>query len=159
MTEAFIIIISIGFSVASNFCTLRLVVIRSVFALSNLFISYSSRVKAFTTLAPETRYSFRIKSYKKTGSAVVCSDYTNIAATTRIACVSGLTAKSSTVSSVTLSWNKVASATGYVVEIYKGGKWNTVLTTKNNTALSCKVTGLAAGSTYKARIKCYRLMT
>ena len=110
-----------------------------------------------SSLAPETRYSFRMKSYKKTGSAVVCSDYTNIAATTRIACVSGLTAKSSTVSSVTLSWNKVASATGYVVEIYKGGKWNTVLTTKNNTALSCKVTGLAAGSTYKARIKCYRL--
>lgn len=110
-----------------------------------------------SSLAPETRYSFRIKSYKKTGSAVVCSDYTNIAATTRIACVSGLTAKSSTVSSVTLSWNRVASATGYVVEIYKGGKWNTVLTTKNNTALSCKVTGLAAGSTYKARIKCYRL--
>lgn len=110
-----------------------------------------------SSLAPETRYTFRIKSYKKTGSVVVCSDYTNIAATTRIACVSGLTAKSSTVSSVTLSWNKVASATGYVVEIYKGGKWNTVLTTKNNTALSCKVTGLAAGSTYKARIKCYRL--
>ena len=110
-----------------------------------------------SSLAPETRYSFRIKSYKKTGSVVVCSDYTNIAATTRIACVSGLTAKSSTVSSVTLSWNKVASATGYVVEIYKGGKWNTVLTTKNNTALSCKVTGLAAGATYKARIKCYRL--
>lgn len=110
-----------------------------------------------SSLAPETRYSFRMKSYKKTGNAVVCSDYTNIAATTRIACVSGLTAKSSTVSSVTLSWNKVASATGYVVEIYKGGKWNTVLTTKNNTALSCKVTGLAAGSTYKARIKCYRL--
>ena len=110
-----------------------------------------------SSLAPETRYSFRIKSYKKTGSVVVCSDYTNIAATTRIACVSGLTAKSSTVSSVTLSWNRVASATGYVVEIYKGGKWNTVLTTKNNTALSCKVTGLAAGATYKARIKCYRL--
>ena len=110
-----------------------------------------------SSLAPETRYSFRMKSYKKTGSVVVYSDYTNIAATTRIACVSGLTAKSSTVSSVTLSWNKVASATGYVVEIYKGGKWNTVLTTKNNTALSCKVTGLAAGSTYKARIKCYRL--
>lgn len=110
-----------------------------------------------SSLAPETRYSFRIKSYRKTGSVVVCSDYTNIAATTRIACVSGLTAKSSTVSSVTLSWNRVASATGYVVEIYKGGKWNTVLTTKNNTALSCKVTGLAAGATYKARIKCYRL--
>lgn len=110
-----------------------------------------------SSLAPETRYSFRIKSYRKTGSVVVCSDYTNIAATTRIACVSGLTAKSSTVSSVTLSWNKVASATGYVVEIYKGGKWNTVLTTKNNTALSCNVTGLAAGATYKARIKCYRL--
>lgn len=110
-----------------------------------------------SSLAPETRYSFRIKSYRKTGSVVVCSDYTNIAATTRIACVSGLTAKSSTVSSVTLSWNRVASATGYVVEIYKGGKWNTVITTKNNTALSCKVTGLAAGATYKARIKCYRL--
>ena len=110
-----------------------------------------------SSLAPETRYSFRMKSYKKTGSAVVYSDYTNIAATTRIACVSGLTAKSSTVSSVTLSWNKVASATGYVVEIYKGGKWNTVVTTKNNNTLSCNVTGLAAGATYKARIKCYRL--
>ena len=110
-----------------------------------------------SSLAPETRYSFRMKSYKKTGSAVVYSDYTNIAATTRIACVSSLTAKSSTVSSVTLSWAKSATATGYVVEIYKGGKWNTVLTTKNNTTLTCNVTGLAAGATYKARIKCYRL--
>ena len=109
-----------------------------------------------SSLAPETRYSFRIKSYKKTGNVVVCSDYNNIAATTRIACVSSLTAKSSAVSSVTLSWNRVASATGYVVEIYKGGKWNTVITTKNNTTLSCNVTGLAAGATYKARIKCYR---
>lgn len=110
-----------------------------------------------SSLIPETRYSFRIKSYKKTGSAIVYSTYTNIAATTRIACVSSLTAKSSTVSSVTLSWAKSATATGYVVEIYKGGKWNTVVTTKNNTTLSCNVTGLTAGATYKARIKCYRL--
>ena len=109
------------------------------------------------SLVPETRYSFRMKSYKKTGSTVVYSDYTNIAATTRIACVSSLTAKSSTVSSVALSWAKSATATGYVVEIYKGGKWDTVLTTKDNTTLSCNVTGLTAGATYKARIKCYRL--
>lgn len=112
-----------------------------------------------SSLAPETRYSFRIKSYKKTGSAVVCSDYTNIAATTRIACVSGLTAKSSTVSSVTLSWNKVASATGYVVEIYKGGKWTQILNAKSNTTLTCTATGLSANATYSVRIKSFKKTT
>lgn len=112
-----------------------------------------------SSLAPETRYSFRMKSYKKTGSAVVYSDYTNIAATTRIACVSGLTAKSSTVSSVTLSWNKVASATGYVVEIYKGGKWTQILNAKSNTTLTCTATGLSANATYSVRIKSFKKTT
>lgn len=110
-----------------------------------------------TNLTPGTSYTFRVRLRKVSGSTVQYGGYIRAVATTVLPNVTTFTASQTTSRTVTLKWDKNADATGYVVEQYKGGKWNTVLTTKNNTALSCKVTGLAAGSTYKARIKCYRL--
>ena len=63
-----------------------------------------------------------------------------------------------TISAVELSWNKNAKATGYIIEIYRGGKWTAIATTKNNTTLRFTMKGLARNTTYSFRIKAFRTL-
>ena len=107
-------------------------------------------------LAKGTAYSFRIKSFRKTGSATEFSEYTAIKAATLLDGVSDFKVASTTGSWITLEWAKNDKATGYVIEQYKGGKWTVLATTKNNTTLTFTVKGLARGTTYSFRIKSFR---
>jgi len=107
-------------------------------------------------LAKGTAYSFRIKSFRKTGSTTDFSEYTAIKAATLLDGVSDLKVTSVTGSWITLEWAKNANATGYSIEQYKGGKWTVLATTKNNTTLTFTVKGLAKGTTYSFRIKSFR---
>ena len=63
---------------------------------------------------------------------------------------------SGTTTSVGISWDKNAAASGYELEIYKGGKWTALATTKNNTTLTFTVKGLASATVYSFRIKSFR---
>ena len=107
-------------------------------------------------LAEGTTYSFRIKSFRKTGSTTDFSEYTAIKAATLLDGVSDLKVTSVTGSWITLEWAKNDKATGYSIEQYKGGKWTVLATTKNNTTLTFTVKGLARGTTYSFRIKSFR---
>ena len=107
-------------------------------------------------LAKGTTYSFRIKSFRKTGSTTDFSEYTAIKAATLLDSVSNLKVTSVTGSWITLEWAKNDKATGYSIEQYKGGKWTVLATTKNNTTLTFTVKGLAKGTTYSFRIKSFR---
>ena len=107
-------------------------------------------------LAEGTAYSFRIKSFRKTGSTTEFSEYTAIKAATLLDGVSDFKVASTTGSWITLEWAKNDKATGYVIEQYKGGKWTVLATTKNNTTLTFTVKGLARGTTYSFRIKSFR---
>ena len=71
------------------------------------------------------------------------------------AMVSDLSISSSESDSLTISWNKVASANGYVLDIYKDGKWTEVARYKSNATLKYVATGLTVGTQYKFRIKSY----
>ena len=86
-------------------------------------------------LAKGTAYSFRIKSFRKTGSTTDFSEYTAIKAATLLDGVSDFKVTSVTGSWITLEWAKNDKATGYSIEQYKGGKWTVIATTKNNTTL------------------------
>ena len=99
----------------------------------------------------------RIKSFRKTTATTYFSDYLTFSADTRIPNVTSLTYKADSASQVTLSWSRNTAADGYTVEIYRGGKWEQVLCATSNTKLSCKITGLAEGSTYSVRIKSYKV--
>lgn len=107
-------------------------------------------------LAAGSVYSFRIRAYRNEGSSVVYSDYTRLAAGTAVTNVAMFAKKSATSSSLTLQWSKNASASGYIVEQYKGGKWTQILKTADNTTVTHTVNGLAAGKTYTFRIKAYK---
>ena len=107
-------------------------------------------------LAEGTAYSFRIKSFRKTGSTTEFSEYTAIKAATLLDGVSDFKVTSVTGSWITLEWAKNDKATGYSIEQYKGGKWTVLATTKNNTTLTFTVKGLAKGTAYSFRIKSFR---
>ena len=107
-------------------------------------------------LAKGTTYSFRIKSFRKTGSTTDFSEYTAIKAATLLDSVSDLKVTSVTGSWITLEWAKNDKATGYAIEQYKGGKWTVIATTKNNTTLKFTVKGLKNDTTYSFRIRAYK---
>ena len=107
-------------------------------------------------LAEGTAYSFRIKSFRKTGSTTDFSEYTAIKAATLLDGVSNFKVASTTGSWITLEWAKNDKATGYAIEQYKGGKWTVIATTKNNTTLKFTVKGLKNDTTYSFRIRAYK---
>ena len=107
-------------------------------------------------LAEGTTYSFRIKSFRKTGSTTEFSEYTAIKAATLLDGVSDFKVASVTGSWITLEWAKNDKATGYAIEQYKGGKWTVIATTKNNTTLKFTVKGLKNDTTYSFRIRAYK---
>ena len=107
-------------------------------------------------LAEGTAYSFRIKSFRKTGSTTEFSEYTAIKAATLLDGVSDFKVTSVTGSWITLEWAKNDKATGYSIEQYKGGKWTVIATTKNNATLKFTVKGLKNDTTYSFRIRAYK---
>ena len=107
-------------------------------------------------LRADTTYTFRIRPFVCIQDYNSYGEYTRLAAKTRIPNVTGLTSKSISSSTITLSWNKNNKATGYIIEQYKGGKWSGIATTKNNTTLSFTVKGLETDTTYTFRVKAYR---
>lgn len=96
-----------------------------------------------------TNYRFRVRAYngKKYGEWTELSVYTNIAQ------VKKLKLSKATTSSVTLKWDKVSGAAGYVVYQYKNGQWVKVTSVKGTSATVSK---LKAGTTYKFMVKAYK---
>ena len=70
--------------------------------------------------------------------------------------MNNLTVKSYTASAITLAWNKNASASGYVVEQYKGGKWTQIAKTSSNATVTYTVNELKADTTYTFRVRAYK---
>ena len=107
-------------------------------------------------LKADTTYTFRVRAYKTAAGKTIYSEYARLAAKTRIAKVASFRATGTTTSAIELSWNKNDKATGYIIEIYRGGKWTAIATTKNNTTLRFTMKGLARNTTYSFRIKAFR---
>ena len=120
---------------------------------SNAVVSYT-----VSGLAADTTYTFRVRAYKTAAGKTIYSEYARLAAKTRIAKVASFRVTGTTTSAVELSWNKNDKATGYIIEIYRGGKWTAIATTKNNTTLRFTMKGLARNTTYSFRIKAFRTL-
>lgn len=102
-------------------------------------------------LTPYSTYKVRVRAYK----GDLYGDYSYTVVTSVLSQVTGITVVSAKSNSITVKWGKNASADGYKVEIYKGGKW-VKKTLKGSTNATVTIDGLKAGSVYKVRIASYK---
>ena len=109
-----------------------------------------------TGLKTATTYSFRIRAYKKSGNVTAHSGYTTLKTLTSPTNVSKVVCTARSYNSITLSWSRNTTATGYKLEQYKGGKWVQVAVINSNSTTSYKVMGLKTATTYSFRIRAYK---
>ena len=109
------------------------------------------------SLKASTTYKYRIRAYKTIGKATQYSAYTaTLSVNTNPYNMSGFKAKAKSYNSVTLQWNKNASATGYELQKWDGKKWVTLTKIAKNSTTTYTVKGLKASTTYKFRIRAYK---
>lgn len=102
-------------------------------------------------LTPYSTYKVRVRAYK--GNLYGDCSYTTVTAV--LSPVTDIKVVSAKSNSITVKWGKNASADGYKVEIYKGGKW-VKKTLKGSANATVTIDGLRAGSVYKVRIASYK---
>ena len=102
-------------------------------------------------LTPYSTYKVRVRAYKGN----LYGDYSYTTVTAVLSPVTNIKVVSAKSNSITVKWGKNASADGYKVEIYKGGKW-VKKTLKGSANATVTIDGLRAGSVYKVRIASYK---
>ena len=103
-------------------------------------------------------YKFRVRAYKMSGNTALYGNYSaTVTARTNPSVIKGVKLGGRAADALRINWSKNASADGYIVEMYKGGKWVRVAKITNNSTTTFKKSGLKAGAVYKFRVKAYKM--
>ena len=109
-----------------------------------------------TGLTPNSFHRYRMVAYKTDSNGTCYGKYTGSApGYTAPAMVSNFKVSGIGADSLTVSWDKVTSANGYVIDIYRDGKWSQLVKITSADTTSYSVSGLLSQTTYKFRIKSY----
>ena len=109
-------------------------------------------------LGASTVYRFRIRAYRMNGSAAIYSNYSaETAIRTNPVAITGAKLTGRAADALKIGWNKTSSADGYIVEMYKGGKWVRAAKITNNSTTTFKKSGLSASTVYKFRVRAYKM--
>ena len=107
-------------------------------------------------LSASTVYKFRVRAYKMSGSTALYGNYSaTVTARTNPSIVKGVKIGGKAKDALRVNWTKNSSAQGYIVEMYKGGKWVRVAKITNSNTTTFRKPGLAKSTTYKFRVKAY----
>ena len=103
-------------------------------------------------------YKFRVRAYKMEGKAVAYGAYsTELAARTNPSVMTGAKLSGRAADALRINWTKNASADGYIIEMYQGGKWVRVAKITSNNTTTFRKAGLSASSVYKFRVRAYKM--
>ena len=107
-------------------------------------------------LKASTVYKFRVRAYKMSGKTALYGNYSaTVTARTNPSVVKGVKIAGKAKDALRVNWTKNSSAQGYIVEMYKGGKWVRAAKITNNSTTTFRKAGLAKNTTYKFRVKAY----
>ena len=107
-------------------------------------------------LSASTVYKFRVRAYKMSGNTALYGNYSAIVtARTNPSVMKGVKIGGKAKDALRVNWTKNASAQGYIIEIYQGGKWVRVAKITNDNTTTFRKAGLAKNTTYKFRVKAY----
>ena len=109
-------------------------------------------------LKASTVYKFRVKAYKMSGKIALYGNYSaTVAARTNPSVIKGAKLSGRAADALRINWTKNASADGYIVEMYQGGKWVRVAKITSNSTTTFRKAGLSASSVYKFRVRAYKM--
>ena len=109
-------------------------------------------------LKASTVYKFRVRAYKMSGSTALYGNYSaTVTARTNPSVVKGVKIGGKAKDALRVNWTKNTSVQGYIVEMYKGGKWVRVAKITNGNTTTFRKFGLAKNTTYKFRVKAYHM--
>ena len=101
-------------------------------------------------------YKFRVRAYKMSGKTALYGNYSaTVTARTNPSIVKGVKIGGKAKDALRVNWTKNSSAQGYIVEMYKGGKWVRVAKITNGNTTTFRKAGLAKNTAYKFRVKAY----
>ena len=107
-------------------------------------------------LKASTVYKIKVVAYKSVGGKVLLGTANVAAIMTTPSAVKGLKTSRNWVSSIALSWNKVASADGYIVYRLSGKNWIKIKQISKNTTVSFISSKLRAGTEWKYKVVAYK---
>ena len=103
-------------------------------------------------------YKFRVRAYKMSGKTALYGNYSAVVtARTNPSVVKGVKIGGKAKDALRVNWTKNASAQGYIVEMYKGGKWVRVAKITNGNTTTYRKAGLAKNTAYKFRVRAYHM--
>ena len=109
-------------------------------------------------LKASTVYKFRVRAYKMSGKTALYGNYSaTVTARTNPSIMKGVKIAGKAKDALRVNWTKNASAQGYIVEMYKGGKWVRVAKITNSNTTTFRKAGLAKNTTYKFRVRAYHM--
>ena len=107
-------------------------------------------------LKASTVYKFRVRAYKMSGKTALYGNYSaTVTARTNPSVMTGVKIAGKAKDALRVNWTKNASAQGYIVEMYQGGKWVRVAKITNGNTTTFRKAGLVKNTTYKFRVKAY----
>ena len=107
-------------------------------------------------LDASTVYKFRVRAYKMSGKTALYGNYSaTVTARTNPSIMKGVKIAGKAKDALRVNWTKNTSAQGYIVEMYKGGKWVRIAKITNNNTTTFRKAGLAKNTTYKFRVCAY----
>ena len=107
-------------------------------------------------LKASTVYKFRVRAYKMSGKTALYGNYSaTVTARTNPSVMTGVKIAGKAKDALRVNWTKNTSAQGYIVEMYKGGKWVRVAKITNGNTTTFRKAGLAKNTAYKFRVKAY----
>ena len=115
---------------------------------SNSTVSFMAK-----TLVAGSTNKLRARAYKGT----VYSAYTYININTAPSAITGFTLKNATSSTLNVAWDRNLTGDGYILDKYDGSKWVTVAKVTNHATLNNTANNLKAGTSYKFRIRAYKV--
>lgn len=108
------------------------------------------------SLTPDKTYYFKIRTYKDNGSNISPA---SSAASAKVSRLKTPTLKAAAGNNkVTLTWNKISSATGYLLYMATGknGTYRKIATVKGGSTVKYTKTQLSGGGTYYFKIRAYK---
>lgn len=106
-------------------------------------------------LAPSANYQYRVQAFNFKDSKPVYSSWKYISGKTNPNNVTGFKVGSTKKDSLQLVWNKNTSASGYIIEQYKGGNWVRIARLEGNNVVKYDVNSLQKATTYTFRIRAF----